>query len=134
MTTPPGPHRVLTPPSHCPPPIFQWNGYVLTADGDLVYLSGDTSFIPPMRDNFGFRKRFGHAFLCMNLPYTMSVDEAANATAALVPDVITPYHYRNVDGTLSNLTEFKDLVAQRAPSVDVDILNFYPYGPLTQRR
>jgi L-ascorbate metabolism protein UlaG (beta-lactamase superfamily) len=87
-----------------------------------------------MRDNFGFRKRFGHAFLCMNLPYTMSVDEAANATAALLPDVVTPYHYRNADGTLSNLTEFTDLVAQRAPSVDVDILNFYPYGPLTTLR
>ena len=57
-------------------PEGKWNGYVIQVKGGLVYLSGDTSFIPEMKTNFGFKQRFDHAFLCMNLPYTMGVPEA----------------------------------------------------------
>jgi hypothetical protein len=38
-----------------------------------------------MNGNFGFARRFDRAFLCMNLPYTMGVAEAAQATAAFNP-------------------------------------------------
>ena len=75
------------------------------------------------------RARFDQAFLCMNLPYTMSVVEAANATLGFLPQHVTPYHYRNSDGTLSNLTEYKMLVEDNTTLVEVDIMNFYPNGP-----
>eukprot|EP00035_Acanthoeca_spectabilis_P008551 m.155496 g.155496 ORF g.155496 m.155496 type:complete len:215 (+) comp14409_c0_seq2:18-662(+) len=118
-------------------PPGKWNGYVVLINGQRgsVYLSGDTAFIPEMKVNFGFRFRFAHAFLCMNLPYTMGVDEAAEATLAFDPEVVTPYHYRNADNTLSNLTLFDELVsAKMAPAtpITVDLMNFYPHGPLVQ--
>jgi L-ascorbate metabolism protein UlaG (beta-lactamase superfamily) len=37
------------------------------------------------------------AFLCMNLPYTMPVDEAATCARAFKPKVVYPYHYREQD-------------------------------------
>lgn len=55
--------------------VGKWNGYVLQYAAELLYISGDTSFTPEMNENFGFTQRFGYAFLCMNLPYTMSINE-----------------------------------------------------------
>jgi L-ascorbate metabolism protein UlaG (beta-lactamase superfamily) len=72
-----------------------------------------------MNINFGFPARFDHSFLCMNLPYTMSAGEAANATTAFNPKVVTPYHYRNADNTFTNLTLYTELVAAQAPAVKV---------------
>ena len=37
------------------------------------------------------------AFLPMNLPYTMSVEQAADAVAAFAPGVVYPYHYKGSD-------------------------------------
>ena len=37
------------------------------------------------------------AFVPMNLPYTMSVEQAAPAVAAFAPAVVYPYHYRGSD-------------------------------------
>jgi len=37
------------------------------------------------------------AFVCMNLPYTMPPEEAAEAIRAFKPKVVYPYHYRNSD-------------------------------------
>ena len=69
------------------------NGYVLTVDGRRVYIAGDTEDIPEMRamtDIF-------IAFVPMNLPYTMDVDQAASAVAAFKPAYVYPYHYRDSD-------------------------------------
>lgn len=75
----------------------------------------------------------------MNLPYTMNVTEAAEATNAFRPLVVTPYHYRNGlahklmhqlidcrDDTLSNLTTYISMVDK---DITVDLLDFYPRGP-----
>jgi L-ascorbate metabolism protein UlaG (beta-lactamase superfamily) len=69
------------------------NGYVITYGGKRIYVSGDTEAIAEMR-------ALGHidiAFVCMNLPYTMSPAEAAEAVRAFVPQVVYPYHYRGSD-------------------------------------
>lgn len=60
------------------------------------------------------------------------VPEAAQATEAFRPKTITPYHYRNADKSLSNLTEFKSLIqaSKYKDSIEVDIMNFYPHGPM----
>ena len=57
------------------------NGYVLGIGGKNIYLSGDTQGIPEMRN----LKNIDVAFICMNLPYTMDVKEAADAVLSFKP-------------------------------------------------
>jgi L-ascorbate metabolism protein UlaG (beta-lactamase superfamily) len=69
------------------------NGYVLTYGGKRFYVSGDTENIPEMRA----LKNIDVAFVCMNLPYTMPVEEAVEAVKAFHPKIVYPYHYRGQD-------------------------------------
>jgi L-ascorbate metabolism protein UlaG (beta-lactamase superfamily) len=69
------------------------NGYVLTAGGTRVYIAGDTENIPEMRD----LKNVDVAFIPMNLPYTMTPEEAAEAVKAFKPRIVYAYHYRGSD-------------------------------------
>lgn len=69
------------------------NGYVITYGGKRFYISGDTEGIPEMRA----LKNIDVALVCMNLPYTMPPDEAAEAVKAFHPAVVIPYHYRGSD-------------------------------------
>ena len=69
------------------------NGYVLTYGGTRIYISGDTEGVPEMRA----LKNIDVAFVCMNLPYTMPPDEAAEAVKAFKPKVVYPYHYMGSD-------------------------------------
>ncbi len=97
------------------------NGYVVGVEGERVYISGDTSAIPEMRD----LKEISVAFVTMNLPYTMSVDEAADAVLEFRPKVVHPYHYRGQDG-FSDVHKFKELVEAKEPAINVELLDFYP--------
>jgi L-ascorbate metabolism protein UlaG (beta-lactamase superfamily) len=81
------------------------NGYVLSKDGDRLYFSGDTEDTPEMRD----LRDIDVAFLCMNLPYTMTVEQAASAVNAFQPKLVIPYHYRGKAG-MSDLDAFERLV------------------------
>jgi L-ascorbate metabolism protein UlaG (beta-lactamase superfamily) len=87
------------------------NGYVLTIGGKRIYMSGDTGDIPETRA----LQNIDVAFLCMNLPFTMSVQQAASVTRAFAPKVVYPYHYRNSDNTFANLNTFKTLVGTDLP-------------------
>ena len=69
------------------------NGYVMTFGGKRVYVSGDTEDIPEMRA----LKKIDAAFVCMNLPYTMTPEQAADAVREFKPKVVYPYHYRGSD-------------------------------------
>lgn len=69
------------------------NGYVLTVGGQRLYFSGDTEGVPEMRA----LQDIDIAFVCMNLPYTMPPEEAAEAVRAFQPKVVYPYHYRGSD-------------------------------------
>jgi len=69
------------------------NGYVLTLGGKRIYISGDTECIPEMKS----LKNIDMAFLCMNLPYTMPPQEAAECVKAFRPKIVYPYHYRDSD-------------------------------------
>ncbi|MDD3721904.1 MAG: MBL fold metallo-hydrolase [Lutibacter sp.] len=51
-------------------PKGRGNGYLLNIDNKQVYISGDTSDIKEMRA----LQNIDVAFVCMNLPYTMTVD------------------------------------------------------------
>jgi len=69
------------------------NGYVLTLGGKRLYVSGDTEAIPEMKA----LKGIDVAFVCMNLPYTMTPDEAAAAVKEFRPKAVYPYHHRGQD-------------------------------------
>ncbi|MEZ5363157.1 MAG: MBL fold metallo-hydrolase [Bryobacterales bacterium] len=69
------------------------NGYVLNVGGKRIYFSGDTEVTPEMKA----LKNIDVAFVCMNLPYTMPPEEAAEGVAAFAPKVVYPYHYRGSD-------------------------------------
>jgi L-ascorbate metabolism protein UlaG (beta-lactamase superfamily) len=102
-------------------PKGRGNGYVLTIGGKQVYLSGDTQGIPEMKA----LKNIDVAFVCMNLPYTMDVKEAAAAVLAFKPKIVYPYHYRGQNG-LSDINEFKALVNAGDKNIDVRLRNWYP--------
>jgi len=91
------------------------NGYVLTIANKRFYISGDTEDIPEMRN----LKNVDIAFVCMNLPYTMTVDQAADAVRAFKPKVVYPYHYRG-----SDLEKFKSLIGSDL-GIDVRIRDWY---------
>ncbi len=69
------------------------NGYVVDVDGTRVYLSGDTEAVPEMRA----LENIDIAFVCMNLPYTMAVEQASEGVLAFAPRIVYPYHYRDSD-------------------------------------
>jgi len=66
------------------------NGYVLTIGEFRVYISGDTEDTAEMRA----LTDIDLAFVCMNLPFTMTVEQAASAVNEFKPGVVIPYHYR----------------------------------------
>ena len=78
------------------------NGYVVTFGDKRVYLSGDTECTPEMKA----LTEIDVAFVCMNLPYTMTPEEAAGCVAAFDPKVVYPYHYGE-----SDLTKFSSALA-----------------------
>ncbi|MCH1505028.1 MAG: MBL fold metallo-hydrolase [Verrucomicrobiales bacterium] len=57
------------------------NGYVLTLGGMRFYMSGDTGATDEMRA----LTDIDVAFVCMNLPFTMTIDDAASAVRDFQP-------------------------------------------------
>ena len=97
------------------------NGYVLERNGKRIYISGDTEDIPEMRNLINI----DIAFVCMNLPYTMTVEKAAEAVLAFKPKTVYPYHYRGTEG-MSDVSKFKLLVETANPEIVVTQLDWYP--------
>lgn len=102
-------------------PKGRGNGYVLTIGGKRIYISGDTEDIPEMRNLTGIDV----AFVCMNLPFTMDINQAASAVNAFKPKIVYPYHYRGREG-LSDVDAFKSMVNAESPNIDVRLRNWYP--------
>lgn len=97
------------------------NGYILNLGDQRIYFSGDTEDIPEMRNLENIDK----AFVCMNLPYTMTVNSAANAVLEFKPDQVYPYHYRG-NPDVSDVSEFKSLVNAGNSNIEVVQLDWYP--------
>jgi L-ascorbate metabolism protein UlaG (beta-lactamase superfamily) len=93
------------------------NGYVLDLAGTRVYLSGDTEDIPEMR----MLTAIDGAFLCMNLPFTMTPEQAASAVLEFKPKIVYPYHYRGQDPA-----KFKSLVEAASRDIEVRLRDWYP--------
>ncbi len=97
------------------------NGYVIEKNDYKVYISGDTEDIPEMRALEGIDK----AFVCMNLPYTMTVENAADAVLEFAPAEVYPYHYRGTEGYL-DVDNFKKIINAADTSIKVTQLDWYP--------
>jgi len=99
-------------------PKGMYNGYVLTYGDKRFYFSGDTEGVPEMRA----LKNIEAAFVCMNLPYTMTAEEAADAVLAFHPRVIIPYHFRSNPPT--DLSAFRQKLA--STGIEVRQVEIYP--------
>src|SRR3984957_20233785 len=90
------------------------NGYVLTYGDKRFYFSGDTEGVPEMRA----LKNIDVAFVCMNRPYTMPPEEAADAVKAFHPKIVIPYHDHG-----SDLAVFQK--ALEGTGIEVRVLDWY---------
>jgi len=95
-------------------PPGRGNGYVLTFGDTRVYVAGDTEVTPEMRA----LENIDVAFVPMNLPYTMTVEQAAEGVNAFRPRIVYPYHHRGGD-----VDAFARLVG---PHTEVRLRDWYP--------
>lgn len=104
-----------------------FNGYVLTLGKENYYISGDTGPAPELnRDSLGI---IDVAFVSMNQPYTMTVEDAARMVTGIRPGLVYPYHYRNKDGSFSDVEKFKQLVDDESVGIDVRLNDWYAAKP-----
>ncbi len=102
-------------------PKGRGNGYLLQEKDKRVYIAGDTEDIPEMRN----LKDINIAFVPMNLPYTMTVEDAADAVLDFKPHKVYPYHYRGKEG-FSDIEKFKNIVSTNNPKIEIILLDWYP--------
>lgn len=69
------------------------NAYLLTVGGLKIYVGGDTEDIPELAQLQGV----DIAFLPVNQPYTMTVEQCISAALAMNPKVLIPYHLGDTD-------------------------------------
>jgi len=94
------------------------NGYVLTSpDHGRIYIAGDTEATPEFRA----QKDIAVAFVPMNLPYTMEVDQAVEGVAEMAPRMVIPYHHRGNDPA-----EFAEKLRATGAATEVAIVDWYP--------
>jgi L-ascorbate metabolism protein UlaG (beta-lactamase superfamily) len=74
-------------------PVGVGNGYVLSFADKQVYVAGDTE---PTDDMLALTD-IAMAFLPMNLPFTMTPEQALDAANTFKPAILYPYHYGESD-------------------------------------
>lgn len=87
----------------------QWVGYVLTMNGEKIYHTGDTDFIPEME---GIAPDV--ALVPVGGTYTMNPSEAAQAVKSMSAVSAVPMHWGEIVGERSDAEEFKRLVGDAA--------------------
>ena len=95
------------------------NGYIITFGDKRVYIPGDTENTPELKTI----ENIDVAFLPMNLPYTMTEEQAASAVLEMKPKTVFPYHYRGKGG-FSDLEKLKWLVS-KVNGIQVELLPWY---------
>lgn len=97
-------------------PVGVGNGYLITFGDKVVYVAGDTEPTPEMLKLSGIEV----AFLPMNLPYTMTPEQAVEAINTFKPKIVYPYHYGESDLSVLE-TDVED-------GTEVRLRNWYPNG------
>ncbi|WKV11226.1 MBL fold metallo-hydrolase [Marivirga harenae] len=86
----------------------------------VIYISGDTEDIPEMRA----LKNIDIAFVCMNLPYTMSIEQASDAVLEFQPKIVYPFHFRG-QGGFADVEKFKSVINSTNKDIEVRLRNWY---------
>lgn len=81
-----------------------WVGYVVEVDGIRIYHSGDTDTIPEMAEI-----KANVALLPVGGTYTMTVEQAAEATSRLQSEYVVPMHCGDIVGSLDDRAKLKNI-------------------------
>ena len=87
-----------------------WVGYVLTVEGQRVYIAGDTDATPEAE-----AVRCDVALLPIGGKYTMNPEEAAALANRLRPRAVLPIHYGSVTGSPADFARFAAAVDPAIP-------------------
>jgi len=101
-------------------PKGRGNGYLIEKENFRVYIAGDTEDIPEMRN----LKNIDIAFLPMNLPWTMSIEQAVSAVLEFKPKKVYPYHFKGEKG-FSDVKKFKELIEKENKEIEVILEKWY---------
>ncbi len=96
------------------------NGYTIAIEDFDVYVSGDSSATQEMKMLY----EIDVAFVCMNLPWTMGIEEASEGVLAFQPKIIYPYHYRGKE-KMSDTKKFKEIINQENKDIEVRLRDWY---------
>ncbi len=93
-----------------------WVGFVIKLGDVVLYHTGDSDFIPEMKNLTGYGKH-GNEFIAL-LPvsgkYVMNAEEAAEAASIISPDLAIPMHYGSgVVGTMEDAQNFVELCREK---------------------
>jgi L-ascorbate metabolism protein UlaG (beta-lactamase superfamily) len=91
-----------------------WVGYIFTANGQRVYIAGDTDRIPEMK---GLKADI--ALLPVSGTYVMTAEEAVKAALDINPRLAIPMHYGSIVGSRDDAERFAEGLRGR---IDVSIL------------
>jgi L-ascorbate metabolism protein UlaG (beta-lactamase superfamily) len=98
-------------------------GFILTMeDGTVLYHSGDTGIFGAMKI-LGDIYNIDLAMIPIGSVFTMDPVQAAEATRMLSPKKVIPMHYRSFPILVQNAAEFSALVKQKAPDVEVVVMD-----------
>ena len=94
-----------------------WVGYLITVDGERVFIAGDTDVTPELKN-----LKCDVALLPIGGTYTMNYKEAAALVNEIQTKTVIPTHYGSVAGSEDDARRFASLVK---PPVKVEIIKQY---------
>lgn len=81
---------------------FNWIGYIIDVENNILYIAGDTDNIPEIRNI-----NCDIAFVPIGGTYTMNYKEAAELIKEMRPKLAVPTHYKTVVGSVDDAYNFK---------------------------
>src|SRR3989344_100015 len=96
-------------------------GYVIKLGNVVVYHTGDSDFIPEMKNLSGYGKHVNKfvALLPVSGTYVMSADEAVEVADVLHPDIAVPMHYGSIVGIVEEANRFVELCKERGIHAEI---------------
>lgn len=88
----------------------RWLGFLVEMSGISIYHSGDTDFIPEMKE-----LNVDIALLPVSGTYVMTADQAVKAALAIGPGLAIPMHYGTIVGGNQDAFTFKSALDGKVP-------------------
>ena len=81
----------------------QWLGFIVEMDGVSIYHTGDSDFIPEMKD-----LNVDIALIPVSGTYVMDASQAIEAARAIKPKIAVPMHYGKIVGSDGDAAKFAE--------------------------